>query len=262
MGHNTWGAEQDHGAQPARDSRPQRKERPRQQETRQIATYISEDRRDDRPAAKAKDNRYAFESDDFSSFEVRTTGNAFQANKIEANEPMASFPDQQWSQSKEASQAPDLLANAAAFNAASFNPLEPESWASFAVMYQGNIGRLPTNMEMMQWIMSSMAMMQASAAQMNGGDSMMGQQGMYGMMQGMHGGNGNEQAIAQQNGSSQGHSNGQSSHSKTNDQGALHQQHDVVAVSRESSIEPDRRPPPPSRDEGEGEADMQMTPEP
>lgn len=256
-------AEQDRSRPLVQEFRPPRKERPRQQETRQIATYISDDRTDSRPAAKGKDNRYAFESDDFSAFEVRKTDNTFEAP---ANQTMSSYQDQQWSQAQnsEVAQAPDLLTNAAAFNAGSFNPLEPESWASFAVMCQGNIGRLPTNMEMMQWIMTSMAMMQASATQMGGMDSTAGQQGMQEMI--MQGGQGNNSMSNMQQGMfSQGENNAQGNlQAQMSGAGNSwhNQQFEVASISRESSIEPDRRPPPPSRDDGEGEADMQMTPEP
>lgn len=194
--------------------------------------------------------------DDFSSFEVPTNDSHSQAKAA-----VPSFPEETWDQNEGgSSQGPDLLKKAAAFNGATFNPLEPESWASFAVMCQNNFGHLPSNMEMMQWIMSSMTMMQASMAQMQGGDGMMGQQGMAGMMQGMQG---NSMGGMQQPSFSENHEDTYGHQQDYNEDGNAWNKQDLGQREQEraSSIEPDRRPPPPSRDEGEGEADMQMTPE-
>lgn len=75
----------------------------------------------------------------------------------------------------------DLIQNAQPFNPMTFNALQPESWASFAVHCQQMLGQMPSNTDMVAWIMNSMAMMQQSSA-MGMPNSMNGMNGMAGMM--------------------------------------------------------------------------------
>lgn len=59
------------------------------------------------------------------------------------------------------------------FNPMTFNALDPQSWAGFAMMWQSMFGTMPTNTQLVQWIMMRMQMMgagpQGPQMQMMGG---------------------------------------------------------------------------------------------
>jgi protein NRD1 len=270
---NNWGSRAD------RDYSSSSRAGPAQvqlQETQRIATFISEDRDDAHPMkGQAGKGRQDYDSSDFSSFEVKPTvkSQTSQTQVPQNNISNQGTDFQQQPQSLEMSaQSASYMMNPAVFDPSSFNPMDPASWASFAMFCQQNMGYLPSNMEMCQWIMGSMAMMQNATAQMNGGSSMFGMQGTQDMqgMQQMQGG----QNVQNMQGVLDESNDGQNAEDQFNSRFNSQQDWDNYASNQDTIAHetadgsPDTKqleakdPSSAGNDEGEGEADMSMTPEP
>lgn len=150
-------------------------QRQQQQEGR-ISSFISNDNFDESDNRKGKRPAgRGFESADLSSFEVATNDAAAGSDK----QSLSMRQDQSDGSSGSMPQ----------FNPMTFNALDPQSWAGFAMMWQSMFGTMPTNTQLVQWIMMRMQMMGAGpqGSAMMGGmpGSMMMQQsgGMMGMQQ-------------------------------------------------------------------------------
>ena len=106
-------------------------------------------------------NRQLVAEQDLSSFMVNLTGGSngdvsnYQGKEQEYDD---SF------QMQEDDPASAMLMQAKPFDGATFNALEPDSWASFAIRCQQMMGYIPSNQEMLAWIMKGMTMLGAAAA--------------------------------------------------------------------------------------------------
>ena len=146
---------------------------------RRIATFITNDNYEDGGGRKGKKpagnsgGRGDYDSTDLSSFEVATTDNIAMSSGPSGNPQDGS--------SNNSLGGPETLGmngnmgNSAPmpqFNPLSFNALDPQSWAGFAGMWQQMFGTIPTNTQLVQWIMMRMQMMGAGPQ----GGMMQGQQ--------------------------------------------------------------------------------------
>ena len=124
-----------------------------------IATMISEDRPDP-PQQGAGRQRPPHRQEALEARPPKTEQNTDNRTGEDSGHQQG-FADEE---EETARAAAKLLEDAQPFNPQTFDSLKPECWASFANMCQQMMGYMPSNTEMISFIMSRMAMMQSAAA--------------------------------------------------------------------------------------------------
>jgi hypothetical protein len=243
--------------------RPRQMPRPIPTQTQQIASFVSDDTEESRGGRfVGKREREAKARQDISEFDLDSFAVAVGASSVGGQQQQMqeetydeSYNSMQGGANNNGSAGnPTDMQSHQAFDGASFDALDAESWASFAKTCQQNMGYLPSNQEMLAWVMNGMQMMQQAAMQQ------MGQQGMQqGQHQQRYAQQGDQQHEQYSHGQARDHNTdfgqGQGSYEETgtsllaNDGGPQTETGDNEADQQEGN------------DLGEGEADMDMTPD-
>lgn len=221
---------------------------------RPIASFVSDDPPEDsagRPTRGRKEvNRRDYDSADVSDFVINTVEDNRTSDDRTSTTQQPAPPPASNNETESSGYRPDpsaiqnIMSNTVqGFNPMQFNSTDPESWAGFANMLQNMLGYMPSNTEMMGWMMRSMQAAQMS--QMGGGMMGIGMGIGTGMATGM--GNGNPSAGAgkqanQPGSSQQGQQVGNLGHDGSGSK--------ETAQTQQATQE--------AGDEGDGEAEMDM----